>query len=101
MVPPIARRVVLTTRAIADVSGAFEWYELQRPTLGSDFLTALDRAMDELRTRSLTGRGIRGRLRRQLLRRFPYSVFYVLGEAEITVLAVIHSRRVLVQIFSR
>lgn len=34
-----------------------------------------------------------GELHRALLRRFPYGVFYVVGEAEIGVIGVFHGRR--------
>ena len=72
---------------------AVEWYQKQRPGLGAEFTAACRSALTLIQDRPLSFRLIYGELRRVLLRRFPYAIFYRYRESELLVVAVMHERR--------
>ncbi len=69
------------------------WYEQQRPGLGTEFAAACRSALAVIRDRPQVFRLVHGDVRRVLLRRFPYAIFYRYREAELLVVAVMHERR--------
>jgi plasmid stabilization system protein ParE len=81
-----------------DVAGAAQWYEQQRSGLGDDFLAAV---ADGFRAIERTPQGFSRatpalpdrEVRRHVLARFPYSVFYEVCPDEVVVLAVAHAKR--------
>ena len=87
------RELLVASRAAADIADAAAWYEAQRVGLSIEFIHALDQAFDAVAERPTTFRIVRSGIRRALLRRFPYGVFFVEEQASVTVLAVIHARR--------
>jgi plasmid stabilization system protein ParE len=85
--------VLFTVEARADALGAFEWYEEQRIGLGSVYRAALDAALERI-AREPTSFAVQYRdLRRVLIDRFPYAVFYRVYPELVLVVAVVHGRR--------
>lgn len=76
-----------------DLAEAAGYYEAQSPGLGEDFLTEARRAVDGIC--AMPGRWVRveGSVRRGLLDRFPFAVFYSHSGEDILVLAVVHTSR--------
>lgn len=89
----MSRRVALTPLAGADVADAFEWYEVQQAGLGERFLDDVGVAMTLLSEFGEAGPTVHGSLRRVLLRRFPYAIYYTLDHEVIEVRACLHLRR--------
>ena len=81
------------SEAAQDVVEAFSWYESQRPGLGAQFEAAVDHAVSLLRRLPQAGPVVHREVRRILLRRFPYAVYYLLNQDVIDVLAVMHMHR--------
>ena len=86
-------RLIYHPEAEAELVDAAEFYEERLPGLGAEFLDAVDAGVDivvsdPLRA-ALCGQGIR----RHLLKRFPYALYYRVGTDEIRVLAVKHHSR--------
>jgi toxin ParE1/3/4 len=86
-------RLVSEPKADLDIEAAFEWYQKEQSGLGSEFL-------DELRTtyhRIVDGpfkyQHLRSGIRRALLRRFSYAVYFAVEGTVIVVLAVLHASR--------
>jgi len=79
--------------AVADVALATEWYEAQRPGLGRDFVDALERLMNLISDLPEAFPEIAAGLRRALLGRFPYAVYYRLDGDVVHVIACLHTRR--------
>jgi toxin ParE1/3/4 len=86
-------RVSLQPVAIADVRDARLWYDGQRPGLGADFLTAVEDGLVALETRADLAPAYYRGLRRILLRRFPYKLFYLIEGNRVEVLRVLHGHR--------
>lgn len=80
-------------RASADVAEAFSWYERQRPGLGDEFETDLGYAVDLLRQMAGVGPTVHRDLRRVLLRRFPFAVYYHVQGQTVVIRGVIHAKR--------
>jgi toxin ParE1/3/4 len=76
-----------------DITQAYAWYEAQRNGLGDELLRAIDDCFQSVVSNPEAFPMIHRSARRALVRRFPYCVYFVMSEAEIIVLAVLHGRR--------
>lgn len=87
-------RLILIVRpqAEAELLAARDWYENQRDGLGQEFVDVRE-AVSEAATRPLSFPTVHGEIRRAILRRFPYGVFFRIVTDEIIILGVIHGRR--------
>ena len=85
--------VAFRPRASADVAEAFSWYEAQRPGLGAEFETDLDRSVELLKQMAAAGPTVHRTLRRVLLHRFPFAVYYEVSGQTVRVRGVIHTKR--------
>src|SRR3970040_1344617 len=89
----MTRIVRVRPEAEHDVEAAYAWYDEQRLGLGREFLKELDVVYQRLTEFPLIYAEIYRGLRRARLRRFPVGVFYLVTEAEVRVLAVVHVAR--------
>ncbi len=92
------RRVRIHAAASEEAAEAAAWYEKERPGLGSDFLRALEAALDLLEAEIVplvTAPGAAGGrdVKRLLLRRFPYAVVVRESASEVIVIAFAHTAR--------
>ena len=81
-----------TSAAIADLLAAHDWYEQRLPGLGKDFVRMIDAAFDSIALQPTLFPPLHRGLRRVLVRRFPYAVFYRIDPDAIRVVAVLHSK---------
>ena len=86
-------RLVAEPRADLDVAAAFEWYEGEQAGLGREFLDELRAAYDRVADGPLQYQHLRSGIRRALVRRFPYAVYFAVEQAVVVVLAVLHASR--------
>ncbi|HWZ74100.1 MAG TPA: type II toxin-antitoxin system RelE/ParE family toxin [Casimicrobiaceae bacterium] len=85
--------LIVRLAAAAEVEEAFSWYEQQRPGLGEEFLDVVDEALREIAAYPLRQAVLFRDMRRLLLKRFPYAVFYRVYPGTIAVVACMHARR--------
>jgi plasmid stabilization system protein ParE len=83
-------KVLLLPRALEDVEVAAAWYGAASDQVRAYFLADLDGAVGRIASFSESAPKVRGDIRRVLLGRFPFGVFYVITDAGIKVLAVFH-----------
>lgn len=83
----------LRPEAEADVSEAAHWYELQRSDLGSEFLDEVLRTLSSISERPELYPVVHGSVRRAMINRFPFGIFYLSDNSEQIVLAVMHGSR--------
>ncbi|HVS35694.1 MAG TPA: type II toxin-antitoxin system RelE/ParE family toxin [Gemmataceae bacterium] len=76
-----------------EVDDARRWYNRQRKGLGADFVRALKDALQQLSAMPLVNRVLSRNVRRALLRRFPYGVYYRVYPDRVQVIAVQHLHR--------
>jgi toxin ParE1/3/4 len=79
--------------AESDIAAAYGWYEGRATGLGEEFLRALDVAVASILRNPMAHPEKHRGVRRALLRRFPYGLFYLADDQQITVLACLHARR--------
>jgi len=84
---------VFTEDAVADVEAAFEWYEAQRPGLGTAFRRALDIAVAAIEDHPEGYAVLYRKTRRVVLPRFPYGLYYRILDDNIVVVGCIHGKR--------
>ena len=72
---------------------AARYYESQAAGLGEDFLSKVESAVRDIAEHPDRWPVIRFEIRRRLVHRFPYGIFYRIGPEEIVVVAVAHLRR--------
>jgi len=87
------RALRLRNTAQDEIEDAFEWDRGQSPTAALRFLVAVDEALVAIRERPETFPIVTGMLRRALLRRFPYAVYFKVYNRTISVVGVLHGHR--------
>ncbi|MFN0157681.1 MAG: type II toxin-antitoxin system RelE/ParE family toxin [Bacteroidota bacterium] len=87
----------MTVRFHAQAEGEFRdavvWYEHQRVGLGSEFFLCIDETVERIRRSPTSFPIVHKNIRRAVVRRFPFAVFFETEKSEVRVLAVFHSRR--------
>ena len=86
-------RIRFRPEAVADIAEAHAWYERQRHGLGREFEEAVAAAIILLQDRSEAFPVVHRGLRRLLLPRFPYAVYYRIQGDELDVMGCLHTRR--------
>ena len=85
--------VRLRPEAERDLAEATRWYEEQRPGLGQEFLDEALATFSAIAERPLASAVTYGSLRRALLHRFPFGVFYFADGDGAVVIGVLHGSR--------
>ena len=83
--------VVYGRRVGPGLANAYGWYEAQRPGLGEEFLAAVDASFDAIEMYPQMFATVHGVVRRAIVSRFPYAVFYRVEPRQILVLNVLHT----------
>jgi toxin ParE1/3/4 len=86
-------RVVFRPEAEEELREAYHWYESRRTGLGADFLLCVEAAISSVRRNPEMYPVVHKGVRRALIRRFPYGVFYLTEHEQVVVLAVFHAHR--------
>lgn len=89
----MSHRIIIRPEAEADLREAHCWYEAHRRGLGEEFLLCVDACVAGVLRYPRVAPAVHREARRALLRRFPYGVFYVVGEEAISIIAVMDLRR--------
>jgi plasmid stabilization system protein ParE len=84
------RALVVRSRAESQATQARDWYESQLEGLGRGFVIELDHAIQKAHENPLHYQIVHREIRRVLLRRFPYAVFFVEEPQRVVVLAILH-----------
>jgi plasmid stabilization system protein ParE len=82
--------VQIRRAAELDVAEAQLWYEHQRSGLGAEFYFEVSQVFDRLAEAPLIYQVIYRDVRRAIVRRFPYLIWYRVLGAEVAVLACTH-----------
>src|ERR1044072_9734584 len=86
-------RVILSPDAEAGISSAVRWYQQTGPDLALRFLWKTRATIKRIRQYPTSFPRISGVIRRAVLHRFPYSIFFVLMKEFVMVMAVRHQRQ--------
>ena len=87
------KNVVIRLEAESDIKDAYEWYEAQRKGLGEGFLLCIEEALSRVSRNPEIYSVVYKEVRRVLIHRFPFGVFFIENEERVSVLTVLHARR--------
>ena len=85
--------VVYRRKVGRDLADYFSWYNGQGDGLGEEFLAAVDTVFDTIEHYPEIFARMHGEVRRAVLSRFSYAVFYRIESKRIVVLTVLHKAR--------
>jgi len=81
------------SEAATDVSLARDWYDARSAGLGDSFVRSLETTVDLIAALPEAFPEIASGLRRALLGRFPYALYYRLNGGGVDVIACLHTRQ--------
>jgi toxin ParE1/3/4 len=85
--------LIITQEAEWDLADAKSWYERKREGLGEQFVLCVEAALDRIRRFPEGATEVFPGIRRVVVRRFPYGVFYRVDPDQVAVIPVYHSKR--------
>ena len=85
--------LLITPDAEVDLTEAKTWYERQHRGLGDEFLLCVEEALDRVRLLPEAYREVAPGVRRVIVRRFPYGLYYRVDPDQIAVIAFYHCKR--------
>ena len=90
---PLAYSVIFTQAARVELVEAQAWYEREAAGLGRRFRLAIDALIERMSDNPRQFPTVFRNVRRALLRRFPYSLFFVVEDDALIVIACFHASR--------
>ncbi len=85
--------VVFRRIAKREFDDAISWYQDRREGLGREFSVAVEQLLGRIALSPNQFACVRGDVRRAVLQRFPYSIYFIVEDDRIVVLAIFHARR--------
>jgi plasmid stabilization system protein ParE len=85
--------IIFRPEALDDLMEAFQWHEEQRSSLGREFMAAVEAKLEQVQAGPKQFPRVRGSIRRTIVHRFPYGIFFVENSESINVIAVMHHAR--------
>jgi len=76
-----------------DVIVGYAWYEEKVPGLGEEFLRIFYACVGDISREPLIYPKVHKELRRRLLRRFPYAIYFTVKGSEVIVFGLFHCAR--------
>jgi toxin ParE1/3/4 len=89
----LSLRLIVRPDAEADIAAGYDWYEEQREGLGREFVEEISTTMAAVQSEPLRFPAMFRKLRRALVHRFPYGIFFVVRSDTLIVVAATHLAR--------
>ncbi len=86
-------KVHIRPEAQADLEEAAAWYERRRVGFGQEFLDEVLNALATIAENPMMYPVVHKEIRRAVIHRFPFGVFYLIDEDEMVVAAIMHGSR--------
>ena len=86
-------RIVLSPDAQADIGSVIRWYQRIDPNLAFRFRVEMRTTLRRIRRLPHAFPPVAGVLRRAILNRFPYLIYYSVKLGVVNIRAVVHKRR--------
>jgi len=86
-------QIIVRPEAAREVQDAFDWYEEKSEGLGLEFLRSAEACLAGVKRSPLAFPIVHEQVHRAFLRKFPYTLFYIVKEESIIVLACFHAKR--------
>jgi hypothetical protein len=90
----MAFKIVIKPIVFSDTEEAVIYYENKLPGLGKRFYNSFLFALDEIQLKPSTFSFVKKPVRRHLIKKFPYKIFYLIaGDSIIIIIGVSHTKR--------
>ncbi|WP_353931165.1 type II toxin-antitoxin system RelE/ParE family toxin [Okeanomitos corallinicola TIOX110] len=76
-----------------ELDDAYNWYQTQQIGLGDEFLECVDNMLNRICQMPESYAVVYLDVRRTVVRRFPYAIYYRIVSSRVIVTAIFHSRR--------
>ena len=73
--------LLISSRANADLTSAYEWYESRVPGLGVDFIRRVDATLQLIQHSPQIFRTRRGKMCLAMTPRFPFAIYFIWDES--------------------
>jgi plasmid stabilization system protein ParE len=97
----LSYEVQVRRAAELDIAEAQVWYETQQTGLGTEFRSEISQVIDRLAATPLIYQFVHRDIRRAIVRRFPYLVWYRVAAETVIVLACTYAGRDLKRVTAR
>ena len=87
------QKILIQPEAELDLQAAFNWYEKNSRGLGSEFIRVVDASLSAIQRNPFAYPIVYREIRRKLIRRFPYGIFYLIESETIYIIACLHVKR--------
>jgi plasmid stabilization system protein ParE len=85
--------ILLRFIAEIEINEAYHWYEKRREGLGNDILLCIEKKLEQISRKPELYPLVHKNVRRALINRFPYGIFYINEAKRIVVIAFFHASR--------
>ncbi len=85
--------ITIRPKALKEIEEAWQWYEKQRDGLGDDFVLCVEESLEKISREPELYPFVHKKIRRTLIRRFPYGILYFIEKNMIVVVGVFHGSR--------
>jgi len=85
--------LLVRPEARTDLLDAFHWYQEQQVGLGHDFKLCVNDALSKLEKHPSFYKKVHNDIRRVIIKKFPFGIFYIVNDNKVIILAVLHARR--------
>lgn len=86
--------LILTEKAEEDLDDAYYWYEERESGLGKEVIRCIDTKIANINRHPLQHSVVQNKyVRRALVDKFPFSIYFEIEEELITIFAILHQRR--------
>lgn len=89
----MAFKILIKPIVFADADEAVNYYEKKSKGLGKRFYNNFIESLNDIQQRPFTYSFVTKSVRRHLIPKFPYKVFYVVSEETIFVIGISHAKR--------
>jgi len=86
-------RLIIRPDAEADIAAGYGWYEEQQEGLGAEFVEQISSTIAAVHVGPMRFPTTFRKLRRALVHRFPYGIFFVIHSDVVVVVAAMHLAR--------
>jgi plasmid stabilization system protein ParE len=86
-------KIVISKLASEEIENSNEYYNQQQINLGNIFKDSVQEIIDSIRTNPYLYPNITPEIKRTILYKFPFYIYYFVAEKEIVILSVAHQHR--------
>jgi len=87
----MSRRLVVRPDVEFDIEDSATWYDTQNDRLGDQFILEFETLLGRIVQNPEQYQIVESDVRKAMLKRFPYAIYYVVSDDELTILGCLHA----------